>query len=160
MEDGGWYGLGVLLAFLLWLWNAVYILITVNSMYERNLNKIGQRLSWVTFTPKPLDADYVGRSAVGRLGKYILIVGLGLPFILLSWFNVLLAIGMLIYRRGKDAGVPVAIKELRWKMRNVDMSFDQIVREMMKATDESPETFGQYRASVVEEMRGRGLRIL
>lgn len=41
------YESGVLIAFLLWALNAVMVIINVNSQFERNIHKIGMRLSWL-----------------------------------------------------------------------------------------------------------------
>lgn len=154
-----WYFIGVLFALLLWLWGAIYLIVALHSQFERNLNKIGQRLSWVTLTPKAMDSDDENRPLWRAIGKYLLIVGFGFPWILLSWLNVGLAVAMMIYRRSKDAGAPQAIRELRWKMRNLDMPFDQVVKEMMKASGEEPEKFESVKADLLAEMESRGLDI-
>ena len=78
------YETGIFFAFLLWLYNAVMIVISVNSRLERNLNRMGQRLSWFTLTPKPLERDDLSRSTTSKVLRYLLVVGIGLPFILLS----------------------------------------------------------------------------
>lgn len=152
------YETGVVVALLLWLYNAVMIVVSVNSQFERNLNRIGQRLSWLTLTPKPMEQEDQGRSAWSKALRYLLIVGIGLPFILLSWLNVALAAAIMIYRYSKDRGAPQAIRELRWRMRNVDMPFDQLVKELMKASDADPSKFDEFRANLVRELEERGVR--
>lgn len=103
------YETGIFFAFLLWLYNAVMIVVSVNSRLERNLNRMGQRLSWFTLMPKPLEPDDLSRSPTSKVLRYLLVVGIGLPFILLSWFNVALAVGTILYRRAKDSGAPQAV---------------------------------------------------
>lgn len=147
-------GLGI--AFMLWLAGIVIILVSINSRYEKNLNKIGQRLSWLSLTPKAMDAEELERSMFRKIFKFLFIAGIGLPVVLLSWLYVAWFVGTNVYRRAKDAGAPQAVRELRWKMRNTDMSFDQILREMMKASEEDPATFEKVRNDLVQEMMDRG----
>jgi urea transporter len=151
------YETGIFFAFLLWLYNAIMIVVSVNSRLERNLNRIGQRLSWLTLTPKPMDSDDLSRSTVSKILRYLLIVGISLPFVLLSWLNVALAIATIIYRRAKDSGAPQAVREFRWKMKNADLTFDQLVKEMMKISEDDPSKFEEFRTTIVNELEERGL---
>lgn len=152
------YETGIFFAFFLWLYNAVMIVVSVNSRLERNLNRMGQRLSWFALTPKPMEPDDLSRSTTSKILRYLLVVGIGLPFILLSWLNVGLAVATILYRRAKDSGAPQAVREFRWKLRNTDLTFDQLVRESMKAADEDPSKFEEFRASMIAELEERGLR--
>lgn len=151
------YETGIFFAFLLWLYNAIMIVVSVNSRLERNLNRIGQRLSWLTLTPKPMDSDDLSRSTVSKILRYLLIVGISLPFILLSWLNVALAIATIIYRRAKDSGAPQAVREFRWKMKNADLTFDQLAKEMMKISEDDSSKFEEFRTTIVNELEERGL---
>lgn len=152
------YETGIFFAFLLWLYSAIMIVVSVNSRLERNLNRIGQRLSWLTLTPKPMDSDDLSRSTVSKILRYLLIVGISLPFVLLSWLNVALAIATIIYRRAKDSGAPQAVREFRWKMKNADLTFDQLVKEMMKISEDDPSKFfEEFRTTIVNELEERGL---
>jgi hypothetical protein len=150
-------GLGI--AFILWLAGIVIMLVSINSRFERNLNKIGQRLSWLTLTLKPMDAEEMKRSTFRKIFKFLFIVGIGLPGVLLSWLYVAWFVGTIVDKRTKDAGAPQAVREFRWKMKNMDMSFDQIVREMMKVSEEDPATFEKVRNDLVQEMTDRGFAI-
>lgn len=147
-------GLGI--AFILWLASIVITLVWINSRFEQNLNKIGQRLSWLTLNPKAMDAEEMKRSTFRKIFKFLFIVGIGLPGLLLSWLYVAWFVGSVVYKRTKDAGAPQAVREFRWKMKNADMSFDQIVREMMKVSDEDPTSFEKVRSDLVQEMTDRG----
>ncbi len=152
------YETGVGLAFLLWLYNAVMIIVSINSQFERNLNRIGQRLSWFTLLPKPMEPEDQTRSTGSKVLRYLLIVGVGLPFVLLSWLNVLLAAATIIYRWAKDSGAPQVVRELRWRMRNVDMTFDQIVKELMKASDVYSSKYEEFKGNLVRELEERGVK--
>ena len=151
------YETGIFVAFLLWLYNAVMVVVSVNSRLERNLNQMGQRLSWVTLTPKAMEPGDLSRSTTSKILKYLLVVGIGLPFVLLSWLNVGLAIATILYRRAKDSGAPQAVREFRWKLRNTDLTFDQLVRESMKAVEADLSKFEEFRAAMVTELEERGL---
>lgn len=121
------YENGLALAFMLWLASTVTAVVLINSRLERNLNKIGQRLSWFALVPKSMDAEEMQHSMFRKIFKFLFIVAIALPFVLLSWLYVVLFIGSFIYRRTKDAGAPQAVRDFRWKLRNVDMSFDEVV---------------------------------
>lgn len=149
------YETGVLLAFLLWLWSVISAIVSINSQMERNLNKIGQRLSWLTMTPKPVAPEEANRSWLKKVLKFLLLHGIGLPFILTSWLYVVYGVGMLLYRKSKDAGAPQAVREFRWKLRNTEMTFDQIVKEMMKASDQDPADFEKIKTEILQELEVR-----
>lgn len=153
------YETGLLFAFLSWLWGLATIVINVNSRFEKNLNKVGQRLSWLNFAPKPMEASDEGRPIWKSLGKFLLIAVIGLPFVLLSWGQVLIYIGTVIYQKSKDAGVPQSVKEFRWRMRNVDMSFDEIIKEMLKLNRKDLSEFDSTKEAVIAEMREAGLKV-
>lgn len=153
------YESGVLVAFLLWLWSVVSALVLINSRMERNLNRIGQRLSWLTLTPKQMSAEEASRSAVRKIMKFVLIFGIGFPFILVSWLYVALAVGTLVYRKSKDAGAPQTVREFRWKLKNTEMTFDQLVKELMKVSDQDPSSFERVRSEMLREMKERGANV-
>ena len=110
-----------------------------------------------SFTPKAMEPGDLSRSTTSKILKYLLVVGIGLPFVLLSWLNVGLAIATILYRRAKDSGAPQAVREFRWKLRNTDLTFDQLVRESMKAVEADPSKFEEFRAAMVTELEERGL---
>lgn len=153
------YETGVLFAFLVWLWGLAAIIINANSRFEKNLNKIGQRLSWLSYMPKPMEASDQNKTFGKSLGKFLLIAAIGLPFVFLSWVQILLYIGMALYKKSKDSGVPQNVKEFRWKMRNVDMTFDEIIRETLKLNGKDLSEFDATKAAVIQEMREAGLRV-
>jgi len=139
-------GIGV--ALLLWLFNAIMIVVNVNSRMNRNLNKLGQRLSWLSFSAKVMNRDDLTRPWWKSFLKYLLIVGFNLVFTLTSWLYVAAAVAMFVYSKSKDSGVPEPIRAYRWKLKNVDMSFDDMVREVMKLSEKPPEEFEQFRADM------------
>ena len=61
------YEAGVGIALLLWAYNAIMLIVNVNSQFERNLNRIGQRLSWLTFAPKAMESEDQTRSTTAKV---------------------------------------------------------------------------------------------
>lgn len=149
---------GLVVALLLWIWNAIMIIVMINSKMERNINRIGQRLSWTTLEPEPMKASDIHRPFLSSAGKYLLIIGIGFVFSFLSWAAVALKMGSLIYRWGKNYGKPQAVREFEWKLKNMDMPFDQIIKESMKVSDIDPKEFEQYRSSLLQDLYERGLQ--
>jgi hypothetical protein len=78
------YESGLLVASLVWLWAVINALVLINSRMERNLNCIGQRLSWLTLTPKQGSSEEARHSLLRKILKFVLIFGMGLPFVLTS----------------------------------------------------------------------------
>lgn len=146
------YETGVGVAFLIWVFTFVVTIVRINSQMERNLNRIGQRLSWLTMTPKPMSrADY-SRSALASIGKFLFIQLFGLLMVITSWLSVALSAGTIIYQYSKDAGAPQSIKEFRWKLKNLDLPFDAIAAELFKLTGFSDDQFEQYKQNLAEEV--------
>ena len=148
---------GVGIAFLMWLWNSVMVILHANSRLDANLRKIGLRISWLTFAPKELSPKARDRPFWKNALKYALFVGLGLPLVLLSWLYVAMSVGMLIWSWSKNQGAPQTVREYRWKMRNVDMDLDDLVRESMKAKGTPPEDFERAKADTLTHLQERGL---
>lgn len=153
------YETGLLFAFLLWLYNVITSIVMINSRFERNMNKIGQRLSWLSMTMKPMDTDDEKRSALMSFLKFSFLQLIGLLFVLTSWLSVAMTLGQIIYRKSKDSGVPQNIKEFRWKMKNMDMMFDQVVRESFKLNEDPNTSYEDFKQAAINEMTERGLKI-
>jgi hypothetical protein len=148
-------GLGV--AFLAWLGFMVRLVVSINSTMEKNLNRLGQRQSWLTLKPTPMEADDLHRSWLYKVGKFSLIGLISLPFTLFSWVYVLWMVGQFLYLRMRDSGVPQSVKEYRWKLRNCNMTLDQLIREAIKVQELDPASFDQLKADLRQEMADRGL---
>lgn len=151
------YESGLILAFLLWLWITISAIVSINSRMNRNLQKIGQRLSWLTMSPKPISPEEASQTTFRKVMKFLLLYGTGLPFVLASWLYVLYVVILLVYRKTKDSGAPQAVREFRWKLRNTDMTFDQLVKELMKVSDQDPSTFEKVKADLIHELQEQGL---
>lgn len=151
------YENGVILSALLYVYYLLNLLVSINSQLERNLNKVGERLGWLTLTIKPMRESDVKRTTVGSVGKFIFIVIWQGIFIFLSWVNVFIYIATVAYRISKDSGAPKEVKEFRWKLRNRDMTFDEIISETMKVKGIDESKFEEVKEEMVTGLRDMGL---
>ena len=65
--------------------------------------------------------------------------------VVLSWLYVGYYAATVVYALAKDRGAPQVIREARWKMRHTDLSFDQLVKELMKTSEEDRANFSSFR---------------
>ena len=151
------YETGMLLAFMLWIFNSVMLVVQLNSRMENNLNRVGQRLSWLTMRPKMMASSDLKSSVLKKVLKYGFLASLGLIGIFFSWISVAVTAVSFAYKWSKDYGTPQNIKEFRWKLRNMDLSFDQMVQEMIKLDTEGHSTLEQYKEALQRDLVSRGL---
>lgn len=151
------YGSGVFVALLIWLVFLIVSLVKINSQLERNLNKFGRRHSWLSLTAKPITPDDLERSTLSKILKFIFIHAVGFLSIFLSWLYVLWVVGFFIYNITQLHGTPQAVKEFRWKLKNFDLSLDQIIKEVMKIEGRDPSEFDSVKEEIMLEMRDRGI---
>jgi hypothetical protein len=152
------YENGLVIALMCWLFGNVALLVRINSQFNRNLHKVGSRLSWLGGNPTPLTDYDLRRGVLRKAGKFVLLFVCGFLLALTSWLYVALFLGPIIYRWSKDSGAPTAIKEARWKLKNRDLSFDEIVK-LMHAAAESPPPLDEFRQRVLAEMHRNGLPV-
>lgn len=146
------YENGLLLAFFIWVFGVIRVVILSNSRAQKNLKLIGKRMSYNLGVI--VDYDYKKEPVYWVVLKFIFLhVLLSLPFVFLSWVYVIYVLGIYSYVFLKDIGAPQSIKEFRWKLRNTDMTFDQIIKEVMKISDQNPEDFEKVRDEIKEEVR-------
>jgi hypothetical protein len=146
------YEFGIAVAFIVWIFSLVRLLVMINSQMEKNLNKIGLRLSWLTLAPKPMHMESRRRPFWKNVLKFLLITLVGAPFIFLSWVYVLFVLGAMFFVWEKNAGKPEVVRQYQWKMKNIDMTFDDIIRASMKASDTDPSKFEEVRQSILDEI--------
>ncbi len=132
-KNGGrlMYELGALIAAILVCISLAANLAASWSALGFNLALIGLRISIFTGQPVPMGS----RSVLGRVFRAALwLLSLVLSAVL-SWATVAGVIGMFLYNKNKDAGAPQPVKELRWRMRNVYMTKEQIEQEVSLASE-------------------------
>lgn len=151
------YFSGVGVAAMMVLWGCGTMLIKVNSLMNRNFKKIGLRLNWVLQGVGSWTAEDAKRNVWRSIGKFAFIFAFDMLFIVASWLYVAYYLGTVVWRWSKDRDAPQSIKEYRWKMRNVDMSFVEVVREMWKL-NESTVPFEEFLAVTADEVREKAYR--
>jgi hypothetical protein len=122
------YLIGVLIGAMFWVLHTALLFAQRKSIRERNLNRIGLRSSWVGAELRPLHAWDLTQPRIVYVGKTLLIVLSELPLILGSWFYVIFVVGTHVYRHLLDIGTPAVVRDYRWKLRNLDMTFDRSLR--------------------------------
>lgn len=145
------YESGVVAALLLWCAAQVRLLIALNSQLERNLRKVRMRHSWTTLTAKPSEPGEWPAGFAAKMLKFTLLSVVGLVGTLFSWLSVATYIGSVIYVKSKDAGAPAEVRELRWRMRNQDMTREQIAESMAKASFSDEGDRAKAKAQIMEE---------
>ena len=153
------YETGVIFAFFTWIYGLTMMVVNVNSQMNKNLQKVGLRMSWLNFTPTPMEGDDQNKPLWRHALKFILIAGIGIPFIFLSWIQVVIYVGTVLYKLNKDSGAPQSVKDFRWKMRNVDMPMNQVIQELMLVEGVEPSSFEEYKTNLIDGMKERGLII-
>lgn len=142
------YEMGMGVALLLWLYSVIMYIVNANSLMARNLRKIGKRIS---LTGNTVDIIYPESSKMVTVLKFFMVYFVfGLPLIVFSWVYVALIGGGILYAWQKNLGEPKEIKEYRWRMKNVDMSFDEIIRALMKAEGLPNSDFMKVRQEWIE----------
>ena len=152
------YESGVLVSFIIWFLSAIYLIIRINSTHEKNLHKIGRRLSWITLTQKELNIEYVNKPIYKKVAKFIFIQALSFISIFLSWLYVVYFFGFTLFILYKKIDMPQSIRSCRWKLNNIDMSFDAIVKELVNSSVEQAD-YETFKEQIMKDMFARGLSI-
>lgn len=152
------YETGLFIALAIWVFKIVWAFQHLNSNVNSNLNQIGQRVSWVDFKPKPITKEYLKEGITYKIIKFLAIwVITPFLFALTSWLYVIYSVGLFLYKRSVDSGKPIEVKELQWRMRNQNLSFDQVVEIMVKANKMDEAKLDEYKEAIRNEMRNNGL---
>lgn len=152
------YEIGILVALAIWLVKLIFAFQILNSNMNNNLNQIGQRLSWLDLSPKPLTKEYLQQGLFFKILKF-LVLWVIIPFLLTftSWLYVVYSAGVFLYKKNKDSGKPIEIKELQWRLKNQNLNFDQVVEIMVKASNMDESKLEEYKEAIRSEMRSNGL---
>jgi hypothetical protein len=131
--DSNLYEIGVYFSLFYWLYQSIFLIILINSQMEKNLNKVYQRLSWSTFRTKQIESyDEVHPHIFKMIMKYIFIILVNLLLIFLSWVYLFYVFVNTMFNRYKRDGEPEVMKTFRWRMRNSNLSYEQILQELYK----------------------------
>lgn len=151
------YETGIAFSLLLSLISGIRLALLLNSTLSRNLTKIGWRISWLSHQPKPIYAGEWSQSNYAPYAKALLLVVLGLVASVLSWLNVVFSAAQLWHGYAKDWGAPESVKEIRWKLKNIDLPRREIFRYMHSMVGDPSIELDKYIESMEEDMRERGV---
>ncbi len=149
------YENGLFVSFLFYCYYLYTLFETINSLTEKNLNKVGERHSWITLKTKNMDKSDFDRPFLKSLGKFILVALCHGIFVFLSWINVAINLFALFNRLNADKGVPENVKEFRWKLRNQDLTFDELIVEVIKLKGLSMDDFEDVKAELTQFVNDR-----
>lgn len=147
-------GIGV--SFFICIYQLGMLIYYKNSQFEKNLNKLGLRLSYLTLTPTPYENE--NKPIYIKILKLLIIQIFNFAMIFLSWLFVLYFAFMVVRNFYNKIGMPQAIKDYQWKMRNMDLSIDNIIKLDMAARDISMNNFEEFKANILEDLHNRGFR--
>lgn len=152
------YIVGVVVALAIWIVKVVFAFVQLNSIKQRNLNKIGQRLSWITLSAKPLKKGDLDAGLAYKLLKFS-IIWLVVPFFLIftSWVYVLVSLVGVLYVLYRNIGKPATIKEFQWRLSNMDLSFDQIVEGLVQSSGTNILNIDDAKDQIRKNMKDEGL---
>lgn len=148
------YESGVFIALCLWVFSLVSLIIKLNSLLNKNLNKIGLRISWTTQTPVPIDG-FDDKNKALKLFLFILLTLCGLAYVITSWLYVVLFLLTLLYAKSKDYGAPEKIKNYRWMLKNVDMPVEKILQEIYNLDEHNDISFSEFKEQSLKEIEER-----
>lgn len=144
------YENGLLISFLLYLYQMITVLMTINSTAEKNLNKIGERHSWLTLKAKPMSKDDFNRPFYKSILRFLFIALWQGIFIFLSWVNIFLFVCLTVYKISQDYGAPREVKDFRWKIKNQNLTFDELIYEIIKLRGMDKESFEDVKGEMIQ----------
>lgn len=150
------YENGFAIALLMWAWSFISIIIKSNSLFSKNLKKLGKKISWFDLSIADITYNDAKITRTKRVMFFIFWwVILPLPFTLTSWVYVFIVSAMFIYRITKDFGAPADVKGFRWKLRNIDMGFDQLVKELMIISNQDLSELEKVKQEIRQSIKER-----
>ena len=120
----------------------------------RNLRQIGLRLSWSLGQPKEISEDDPDDFA-GYLRKFGLLLLWCAINSMTSWLFLLLLPFSIVSGAIKSFGVPKDIREARWRLKNLPMDFDGVLRTIKSI--EGKTEYSADRAELLQSLKDRNL---
>ncbi|QNX13388.1 hypothetical protein IC794_06665 [Acinetobacter seifertii] len=151
------YEAGVFIALAIWFLKILWAFQQINSNINYNLKQIGQRLSWLDLSPKPITQDYLQQGGFYKFIKFSLIwVIVPFFFTFTSWLYVIYSIGLILYKKNKDSGKPQEIKEAQWRLKNQKLTFDQVVDVIIKMNNIDESKTEEFKDAIKSQMSSSG----
>ncbi|MEG9540604.1 hypothetical protein, partial [Acinetobacter baumannii] len=60
-----------------------------------------------------------------------------------------------LYQFYQDFSAPQKVKDFRWKLKNLDLHQDQLIRWLMELSDQNPEDFEKIKKEINEDIERR-----
>lgn len=143
---------GLLIGLILWIIYLFRTVILFNSRTQKNLFKVGKRVSLLGGIK---DIDYKNESFFYKTLKFFFIAIFPIFLVLLSWLYVIPSIIYYIYVFYQDFSAPQKVKDFRWKLKNVDLTQDQIVRGLIEISDQDANDFEKIKKEINEDIERR-----
>jgi hypothetical protein len=124
------YIVGVIMSLVCEMVGAFSLFNDLNSRLSYNLRQIGYRTSWFTHEIKPLDSLSNRLDIELIFTKVFIKIIFALMQSLLSWINVFLNVHQWIRQHSESKQMPPSLKELRWRLRNVAMPAEDVIKTM------------------------------
>lgn len=132
----------------------IFAFLTINSIISSNYALIGMRLSYLTLSPKQLTKAFQNQNLILKILKFSTIwIIIPLILIFLSWLYVVYLLAIHLYHFSQFWGMPNDVKEFKWKIRNLELSFDQMAELTYIYSKPKDTTFEEFKSSIVENMK-------
>lgn len=160
------YEQGVFLAFVIWLIETTGLFLSLNSKLNSNLRKVGCRLRWSGGQPIMIEQDEINPTKNKIIIKFSLYILSGIVSIIFSWLFVIYSIAKWVKSFcSYNFGTPEVVKIQRFKMKNIDMNFDQILKlmydvEVVLGPQTKKTKFLDYKKNHIEKMKLYGTETL
>lgn len=148
------YESGLFVALCLWVFSIGSLIVKLNSLLNKNLNKIGLRISWTTQTAVP-SYGVDEKSKTLKTFLFLLFSLFGLAFVITSWLYVGLSLAMYLYAKSKDYGAPEKIKNYRWMLKNVDMPVEKLLQTIYDLNEHNDTNFEEFKELSLKEIEDR-----
>lgn len=149
------YLIGYVVAFTIALTSLLINMFAGFTTLSENLRQVGLRISWAHGHPKPMEKDDLNRPPWYFFLKFCLaVLGLGLGA-LFSWLNVIFIPIQVLIAFIKSFGVPRDVRDARWRLKNVPLDFDGVVR--LLAVISGKLDYADDRAEILKSLQERKL---
>ena len=150
------YELGLLIALAMWLFGQALLIASLNSTFATNVQRLGMRISWSTLRPRPAERpDHTGLT-IGKFFKWFLLAVAGLLWALTSWLAVVSFVGLVLYNISQAVGMPQALKEWKWRMKNQLLSQADLVTGTLQASGIGQEEIPSRAREMLADLNERG----
>lgn len=158
VNSGPWlaiYLIGYVVSFTISLTSLLINIFAGFTTLAKNLKQVGLRISWAHGRPKPMEEEDLNRPPWYFFLKFCLAV-LGVGFgAFFSWLNVIFIPVQVLVALIKSFGVPRDVRDARWRLKNVPLDFEGVVR--LSAVISGKRDYADDRAQILKSLQERKL---